>query len=291
MLLRLRPIMELLRTLILAVVQGLTEFLPVSSDGHLVVVSALFEAATGHKLDELLALEIMLHAGTLAAVLIVFRKQILRLLTADRRVIGLLVVGTIPAAIFGIALKKLDKHFHWGILESPLIGGLGLIATGMILLMIRRSETRTTADRSAATDDDPGIAYPDLTYAQAFLIGCFQAVAVLPGVSRSGSTIACSLALVGMKRTDAANFSFLLSIPAVGGAVFLQLLEFAREGSARGLPWSDMAIGAVVAMVVGLGALRWLLALLRGGKLHYFAYYCIPLGIAVTAWQLLKTSL
>jgi undecaprenyl-diphosphatase len=282
--------MELLRTLILAVVQGLTEFLPVSSDGHLVVVSALFEAATGHKLDELLALEIMLHAGTLAAVLVVFRKQIVRLLSADRRVVGLLIVGTIPAAVFGIGLKKLDKLYGWHLLESPLIGGLGLIATGLILLMIRRSENRTAADGLSSNEAEPGIAYPDLSYAQAFLIGCFQAVAVLPGVSRSGSTIASSVALVGMKRTDAANFSFLLSIPAVGGAVLLQLLEFARGETTTQLPWRDMALGAVVAMFVGLAALSWLLKLLRGGKLHYFAYYCIPLGIAVTAWQLLKTA-
>ncbi|MBN8628000.1 MAG: undecaprenyl-diphosphate phosphatase [Planctomycetes bacterium] len=282
--------MELLRTLILAVVQGLTEFLPVSSDGHLVVVSALFEAATGQKLDELLALEIMLHAGTLAAVLIVFRKQIVRLLSADRRVIGLLIVGTVPAAVLGIGLKKLDKLYGWHILESPLIGGLGLIATGLILLMIRRSENRTAVEASSPSGGEAGIAYPDLTYTQAFLIGCFQAVAVLPGVSRSGSTIASSVALVGMKRTDAANFSFLLSIPAVGGAVLLQLLEFARGETTTQLPWRDMALGAVVAMVVGLAALSWLLKLLRGGKLHYFAYYCIPLGIAVTAWQLFRTA-
>jgi undecaprenyl-diphosphatase len=282
--------MELLRTLILAVVQGLTEFLPVSSDGHLVVVSALFKAATGQKLDELLALEIMLHAGTLAAVLIVFRKQLVRLLSADRRVVGLLIVGTIPAAVFGIGLKKLDKLYGWHILESPLIGGLGLIATGLILLMIRRSENRAAGVGSSPSNAEPGIAYPDLSYGQAFLIGCFQAVAVLPGVSRSGSTIASSVALVGMKRTDAANFSFLLSIPAVGGAVLLQLLEFARGETTTQLPWGDMALGAVVAMVVGLAALSWLLKLLRGGKLHYFAYYCIPLGIAVTAWQLFRTA-
>lgn len=282
--------MELLRTLILAVVQGLTEFLPVSSDGHLVVVSAMFEAATGQKLDELLALEIMLHAGTLAAVLIVFRKQIVRLLSADRRVVGLLIVGTIPAAVFGIGLKKLDKLYGWHLLESPLVGGLGLIATGLILLMIRRSENRAAVEASSPSGGEAGIAYPDLTYTQAFLIGCFQAVAVLPGVSRSGSTIASSVALVGMKRTDAANFSFLLSIPAVGGAVLLQLLEFARGETTTQLPWRDMALGAVVAMVVGLAALSWLLKLLRGGKLHYFAYYSIPLGIAVTAWQLLKTA-
>lgn len=280
--------MDLIRTLILAVVQGLTEFLPVSSDGHLVVVSALFESVTGHKLDELLALEIMLHAGTLAAVLVVFRKQAVRLLTADRRVVGLLIVGTLPAAIFGLTLKKLDKTYHWGLLESPLAAGLGLIVTGLVLLWGTRSRPQTSpASGTVPNAEEHGLTYPELTYGQALVIGCFQAVAVLPGVSRSGLTIASSLALVGLRRSDAANFSFLLSIPAVGGAVFLQLVEFAREGTGSQLPWGDLAMGAVVSMLVGLAALRWLLLMLRGGKFRYFAYYCIPLGIAVTAWQLL----
>ncbi len=281
--------MDLIRTLILAVVQGLTEFLPVSSDGHLVVVSALFESVTGHKLDELLALEIMLHAGTLAAVLIVFRKQAVRLLTADRRVVGLLIVGTLPAAIFGLTLKKLDKTYHWGLLESPLAAGLGLIVTGLVLLWGTRPRPQTSpASGTVPNAEEHGLTYPELTYGQALVIGCFQAVAVLPGVSRSGLTIASSLALVGLRRSDAANFSFLLSIPAVGGAVFLQLVEFAREGTGSQLPWGDLAMGAVVSMLVGLAALRWLLLMLRGGKFRYFAYYCIPLGIAVTAWQLLS---
>ena len=143
--------MDLIRTLILAVVQGLTEFLPVSSDGHLVVVSALFESVTGHKLDELLALEIMLHAGTLAAVLVVFRKQAVRLLTSDRRVVGLLIVGTLPAAIFGLTLKKLDKTYHWGLLESPLAAGLGLIVTGLVLLW----GTRPRSGASTTSGADP----------------------------------------------------------------------------------------------------------------------------------------
>jgi undecaprenyl-diphosphatase len=265
--------------------------LPVSSDGHLVVVSALFEAVDRP--------EARRTARRWRSCCTPARWRPCSSCFASRPCdcsrpiaasIGLLIVGTIPAAVFGIGLKKLDKLYDWHLLESPFIGGLGLIATGLILLMIRRSENRAAAEVSSPSDAEPGIAYPDLSYAQAFLIGCFQAVAVLPGVSRSGSTIASSVALVGMKRTDAANFSFLLSIPAVGGAVLLQLLEFARGETTPQLPWRDMALGAVVAMLVGLAALSWLLKLLRGGKLHYFAYYCIPLGIAVTAWQLLKTA-
>src|SRR5687767_7920447 len=115
--------MDTLRVIILAVVQGLTEFLPISSDGHLLVVSALFEAVTGQGLaGEQLTLTILLHAGTLIPVLVVFWKQIVRLLTVDRRVVPLLVVGTLPVAVLGILLEKFCKP----VLNSPLAAGLGL---------------------------------------------------------------------------------------------------------------------------------------------------------------------
>lgn len=267
--------MNLLRLLVLAIVQGLTEFLPVSSDGHLVVVDALFEHFTGDKQQELLALEIVLHAGTLGAVLVYFRGPLLRLLTADRRVIGLLVVGTLPAAVIGLGLKRFAKD----LLHSPLAAGIGLIVTGLALLW---------AKRAAPRDDAEGRDYQEMSYAEALLVGLFQAVAVLPGVSRSGMTISSELALVKLRRAAAANFSFLLSVPAVGGAVFLQVLDFVRGETGPALPPGDMLLGVAVSFVVGLVALRWLLAWLRGGKLHLFAWWCIPLGVAVTIWQLAK---
>lgn len=292
--------MELLRIVILAVVQGLTEFLPISSDGHLLIASSLFEAITGNKLvGKQLTLTIVLHAGTLVTVLVVFRKQLLQLLSTDRRVIPLLIVGTIPAGIFGIALKK----WCGPLLDSPLAGGIGLVATGLILLWGTRNteqpihaaadKATPEADAKPKTEldalDSHRIRYTQLSYVQAFVIGCFQAVAVLPGVSRSGSTIASGLAIAKLRREDAANFSFLLSVPAVGGAVLLELIALWKSGG-EGFDVGHLAIGAVVSMLVGFVALRWLLLWVRGGRLHLFAYWCIPLGIVVTAWQLIGSS-
>lgn len=286
---------DLLRIILLAVVQGLTEFLPVSSDGHLIVVGSLYEALTGQKLEgDQITLTIALHAGTFVTVLVVFRKQILRLLTEDRRVVPLLVVGTIPAAIFGIMLKKTA----WGkaLLESPMAAGIGLVATGILLLWgTRTSEVLTKAGDADPADAGSGdestrdsgrIRYTQLNYLQTLIIGCFQASAVLAGVSRSGSTIASGLRIAKLRREDAANFSFLLSIPAIGGAVLLECIELIRKGDANGFAVGHLAIGAVVSMLVGFVALRWLLVWVRGGRLHLFAYWCIPLGIIVTVWQL-----
>lgn len=291
---------NLLQIIILAVVQGLTEFLPVSSDGHLIVVGSLYEALTGQKLEgDQITLTIALHAGTFVTVLVVFRTQILRLLKDDRRVIPLIVVGTIPAAIFGIMLKKTA----WGkaLLESPTAAGIGLVVTGLILLWgTRTSEDLTAAGDSDKTDansadadsadeskrDAGRIRYTQLNYLQTLVIGCFQASAVLAGVSRSGSTIASGLRIAKLRREDAANFSFLLSIPAIGGAVFLECIELIRKGDANGFAVGHLAIGAVVSMLVGFVALLWLLKWVRGGRLHLFAYWCIPLGIIVTIWQL-----
>lgn len=268
--------MDLLRILILAVVQGLTEFLPISSDGHLLVAAALFEAVTGHPLDgNQLTLTIALHAGTLVTVLVVFWRQIWRLATVDRRVVPLLVVATIPVGVFGLALEKWCEP----LLESPLAAGLGLIVTGLVLLWARPAE---------ATDDAGRRTYQELSYAQALVIGCFQAVAALPGISRSGSTIASGLRLCNLKRTDAANFSFLMSVPAVGGVVFVKFVQLVRAGGGDGFDVGHLALGAAVSCLVGFAALWWLLKWLRGGRLHLFAWWCIPLGAIVTAWQLLK---
>ena len=293
---------DLLRIVILGIVQGLTEFLPISSDGHLIVVGTLYESLTGRKLEgEQITLTIALHAGTFVTVLVVFRKQVLRLLNQDRRVIPLLIVGTIPVGIFGLMLKKTA----WGnwLINSPIAAGIGLVITGLILLW----GTRTSEDLAGVGDDgsttdratneansaaglggDAGrIRYPQLSYLQTVIIGCFQAAAALPGVSRSGSTIASGLRISNLRREDAANFSFLLSIPAIGGAVFVECIELMRKGDAGGFAVGHLAIGAATAMLVGFIALRWLLTWVRGGQLHLFAYWCIPLGIIVTAWQML----
>ena len=252
-----------LEILILAIVQGITEFLPISSSGHLVVGGEVFEQL-GCPIEERLTVHIVLHGGTLAAILVFYWRQIWRLLGEDRRVIGLILVGSIPAAFVGLVLKK----YFEAELVHPLVAGCMFPITGIMLLWAARR-------KPGETD------YLELRYGHALLIGVFQAVAILPGISRSGATIVAGLGL-GLKREQAATFSFLLAIPAIGGAMLLDMLDYSSQDVSVG----PLAAGALVSFVVGLLALRWLVQWLKEGRLHLFAWYLIPLGVVVIAWQL-----
>jgi undecaprenyl-diphosphatase len=261
--------MEYIRIIILGVVQGITEFLPISSDGHLVVADKLVEAFSSDQLTtQNLVVTIILHLGTLLAILIVYHKQVLRLLTHDRRVIGLLVVGTIPAAVVGLLLDKYLEE----LMVNPLLTGCLLPLNGLILLFIDR---RTPGDTT----------YEQLSYRQAIFIGCCQAFAPLPGISRSGTTIAGGLA-VGLRRDAAATFSFLLAIPAISGAGVVGVIKLVTKGTENMPSAGVLLLGAAVSFAVGLVSLRLLLRLLREGLLDPFAYWCIALGLAVIIWQL-----
>ncbi len=257
----------LLEVLVLAVVQGITEFLPVSSDGHLVVLSAIFDNC-GIVMENKLSVNIILHLGTLLSVLIYFRRRIIDLLGRDKRVIGLLITGTIPAVVVGLPLKMYAEDF----LVNPLVGGFGFLATAAMLIWGSR--------RSGGE-----IQCRELSHRKAFVIGLLQAFAILPGVSRSGSTISAGLGC-GLQREEAAAFSFLLAIPVIGGAGILDLKNLLSAGGNGSTPILALEIGAAVSFVVGLAALSWLVNWIRKGHLHWFACWLIPLGAAVIVWQL-----
>jgi undecaprenyl-diphosphatase len=256
--------------ILLAVIQGITEFLPVSSSGHLVVVQELFRQL-GHPLPEkaTLLLDVALHFGTLLSILVFFRRRIWELVTRDWHVVGLLVVGSIPAGIAGFTLKK----YFEAMFENPLGVGCLFFITGGLLLWAswysRRHQGETTCH--------------ELSYGRALVIGVFQAFAILPGVSRSGSTITAGLGS-GMRRDEAATFSLLLAIPAIAGACLL-------EGYKR---FTDMpeqtfmlmlAVGVVISFLVGLAAIWLLLRCLNQGRLQWFAWWVIGLGSVVVIWQ------
>lgn len=259
--------MDWLEILLLAVVQGLTEFLPVSSSGHLVVIDALLFGEDAPADHSRLTVTVLLHAGTLFSVLLVYRRQVVALLKQDRRVIGLLAVGTLPAATVGLALSLAAPE----VVESPLVAGCMLLVTAGLLWW--------GASRPVGELD-----YRRLQYTQALVIGLVQAAAVLPGLSRSGSTIVAGLG-VGLKREAAATFSFLLSIPVIAGAVLLQSLQLARESSTLLSPLA-MLVGIAVAFLVGVVALHWLLRWLNRGRLWWFAVWCLIVGLGVLTWQL-----
>lgn len=244
-----------LEMLILSIVQGIAEFLPISSSGHLVLLQTAFR-----KMEETILINVVLHAGTLLSILCIYHQQIIDILTKHRRLIGMLIIGTLPAATVGLTIKTLFPN----VLESPWISASMLIVTGIGLLWIRKQP-------EGPTD------YAHITWKQAFAIGCFQAVGILPGISRSGSTIFAGL-LVGLNRNSAATFSFLLAIPAILGATVLELKDLG-EAPPDGMPRLYLLAGAGVSFFVGLFALVWLKRWLNQGKLHYFAFWCIPFGL------------
>ncbi|MGB6044770.1 MAG: undecaprenyl-diphosphate phosphatase [Pirellulales bacterium] len=259
--------MSLLQIIISGIVQGITEFLPVSSSGHLVVLASIFEQLEKTKLPDVVEVNILLHAGTLGAIICFYWRRILQLLTDDRRVIGLIIVGTLPVILVGVPLKMYCKP----LLENPLVAGFMFLQTGALLIWSgRHSDGKQT--------------YQELTYRQAIWIGLFQAAAVLPGLSRSGWTIASGM-LTGLRRESAATYSFLLAIPAIAGAAVWEL-KGVLEGETSGTPPTVLAVGTAVAFVVGLISLSVLIKIVRRGHLGWFAVWLIPLGIAVIIWQL-----
>lgn len=255
----------MIETLILAIVQGIAEFLPISSSGHLVILGAIMNALTGQVPAESPTMEIILHTGTLGSILVVFWKRIVDLIGRNRRVILLMIVGTIPAVVVGLPLKKLAPD----LLTSPLLAGSMLIVTGALLIALGKMPIGKGN-------------YSAMTLAASFLVGCFQAFAILPGISRSGSTILGGR-LIGLKTDDAVTFSFLLAIPAIAGASVLELkdlYELIQAGEPLEYSVAQLAIGAAVSFLVGIAALKWLIGWAAKERLSYFAYWCIPVGAA-----------
>lgn len=260
---------EMLRAIILGVVQGITEFLPISSDGHLVISQALLEhwsrtAATGGQSD--LHFDVVLHIGTLGSIIVVYWRE-LWALRKQPRLCALIVLATIPAGVVGLTLKsQMEEAF-----QSPLAAGFGLLATAAILFAGQRCQREPRRGLDALGPRD------------AVVIGLLQALAIAPGISRSGSTIAGGL-MTGLRRDTSATFSFLIAVPVIAGAVLLVLKDIFLEGTAVGR-FDVLVVGTVVSFVVGVIALRVLLKVLARGKLHWFAWYCLCIGTIVVAWQ------
>lgn len=254
--------------ILLAIVQGIAEFLPISSSGHLVVLATLLGADAEN--FDLVELNIVLHAGTLGSILVVYRKQLFVALTKDWQILFLLAVATMPAVIAALVLKVTHAD---DLLESPLVAGICLLMTGVILLLSQRLPQREQT-------------YEATSWSQAWWIGCAQAFAILPGISRSGSTI-CSGQALGLSREGAATFSFLMAVPAILGAIVLELAKSLSESSDadNGLPAWLLLLGALVSFVVGWGSLTVLLQMVQRGRLHWFAWWCFAVGLFVLVWQ------
>lgn len=266
------------KAVLLGLLQGLTEFLPVSSSGHLVLAQNLLGLA-----EPEILFDVVLHLGTLIAVLIVFRREIkglieeffwavahLRSGPAIRdawrervrfRLIGLIVIGSVPTGLMGL----LFKDFFEAMFASVIGVGVALLITGFFLFLTRFSQPPARSVKAFRVSD-------------ALLIGLAQGLAITPGISRSGATISTGLFL-GLERELAARYSFLMFIPAILGALVLEL----RHAQPGAFGWLEMGVGFLTALLAGLLALMVLLKMVRGGRLHYFAYYCGPVGLVTLA--------
>jgi len=245
----------------MGVVQGLTEFLPVSSSGHLAAARHLL----GVGLAEDVSFEVAVHVGTLIAVMIFFRERILRIFSESisgegdgRRWIGYVIIGTIPAGVIGLAFEdKIEMLFN----DLTLVGIAWLFTAIILFVSERFSHESTSAGK--------------MGYGRAFAIGCAQALAIIPGVSRSGSTIAAGM-LVGVEKKSVVDFVFILSLPAVGGAALLTVNDWLSGDLTFGL--AHLA-GGIAAGISGYWAIVVLLKTVSSGKLSLFAVYCAIAGI------------
>lgn len=254
----------MLNNILQGVIQGLTEFLPVSSSGHLTI----FQHFTGNtNFDVNIFTDIALHLGTLLAVIYYFRKDLLPFCTikgwknhANRKLAFLIIVASIPTAAIGLGFEKqFEKIF-----SSPSLVAIAFIITGIILLVSEKLKAKNSEKELASLTD--------LSYGKATIIGIAQGLAVTPGISRSGSTIAAGL-FCNLKGEDSARFSFLLMIPAVGGVSFLHSIKAFKQGIPEGIDHLGLLIGVTVSAIVGFLALKFLVYIIKKQKLSYFSYY------------------
>ncbi|MBQ6667478.1 MAG: undecaprenyl-diphosphate phosphatase [Bacteroidales bacterium] len=264
--------METFEAIILGIVQGLTEFLPVSSSGHLAIGNALLGVET----DNNLLFAVMVHAATVLSTIVVLHKEIWQLLKGlfafrlneETRYIGNLLLSMIPVFIVGVFFKDTVEE----------IFGSGLLVVGICLWI--------TAGLLAFSYFAHPRPKERIGWKDAIVIGLAQAVAVLPGLSRSGSTIATGL-LLGNKKESVAKFSFLMVLIPILGEAFLDTLDFVETGgAASGISGTAMICGFLSAFVVGCLACKWMINIVKKGKLIYFAVYCALAGTFAILWHL-----
>lgn len=261
--------MTILQALILGIIQGLTEFLPVSSSGHLELVKFLFGDASLPQ--ESLTFTVVLHFATALSTLVIFRKDIgeifkglFQLKWNEEMKFSLkIIISMLPAVFIGLFFEKeLEALFSGKIM----LVGFMLIVTAALLFL---------ADRAKKTDKN-------VSYTNAFIIGVSQAIAMLPGISRSGATISTSV-LLGVDRERAARFSFLMVVPLIFGKVAKDIMggEISFESNQIGI----LSVGFIAAFIAGLLACTWMIKLVKNSKLSYFAIYCFILGIVAIGYK------
>lgn len=287
--------MTLINSIILGLVQGLAEFLPISSSGHLAILEELFGIEEAG-----MVFDVMLHLGTLIAIFFAFWRDIRKMITegfkiiADcftntyiffkklikkdreteylriirtgyRKFVMLIIVSTIPTAVIGVLMKNIVDNAS----KSMLVVGICLLVTSVLLKVADMTSDGRKKVRQAS-------------YGNAIIIGLVQGIATLPGLSRSGTTLTAGL-LCGFDRKFAVKYSFIMSIPAVLGAVVLELKDFAALDITQG-EMINYLVGTIIAAIVGYICIKTMLVIIRGKKFKYFSYYCMLIGAFSVIW-------
>ncbi len=263
--------MEIIDAIILGIIQGLTEFLPVSSSGHLELGKAILGDNSLPK--ESLLFTVVLHFATALSTMVIFRKDIADIIKGilkfqwneDMQFLAKIILSMLPAVIVGLFFEEQLEQLFGG---NIMLVGCMLIVTAVLLFL---------ADKAKDTNKN-------VSFSNAFIIGISQAIAMLPGISRSGATISTSV-LLGNDKTKAARFSFLMVVPLIFGKIGKDILggEITYENS----NFTVLGIGFIAAFVAGLFACKWMIALVKQSKLTYFAIYCIIVGAIAIIWSLL----
>ena len=268
--------------LILGLIQGLTEFLPVSSSGHLEIGHAILGTAT----EENLIFTVVLHVATVLSTLLVLWHEVAQLFkgtftttkwNAEKDYVAKILVSCIPVFIVGMFFKEEVENFFG---NGLLLVGICLLITSTLLFL----SEYLTKQRMRKQTDGAEVGH-EVTYKDAFMIGIAQAIAVLPGLSRSGSTISTGL-LCGVKKSAMAQFSFLMVLIPVLGEALLDTLDLLKGELVVELGWLPMVVGFLAAFASGAAACKWMIGIVRRQKLTYFAIYCLAAGALAIIWQL-----
>ncbi|MEL6697034.1 MAG: undecaprenyl-diphosphate phosphatase [Bacteroidota bacterium] len=274
--------MNVFESIILGIIQGLTEFLPVSSSGHI----ELGKAILGLKPKDAVLFSAVLHAATALSTIVIYWKDILGIIrdlfrfqwNDSTKFVAFIVISMIPAGIVGVQFNDQLEALFSG---QVMLVGFMLLITGGLLMASSRIQAK------------PG----ELTFGKAFLVGLSQAFAMLPGVSRSGSTISTAL-MLGIDRAKAARFSFLMVIPVILGGTALELKDYfeaqgtpeavqvvADQAGTTEVGMTALIAGFIAAFVSGLLACTWMIRIVKNSKLDYFAFYCFAVGLVAIAWS------
>ncbi|OSY88736.1 UDP-diphosphatase [Tenacibaculum holothuriorum] len=264
--------MDIFEAIILGIIQGLTEFLPVSSSGHLELAKAIL--GDNSVPEESLTFTVVLHFATALSTLVIFRKEVTEIFKGlfqfkwneETQFSLKIILSMIPAVIIGLLFEEQLESFFGG---KILFVGAMLLVTALLLLL---------ADRAKNTDKS-------VSFSSALIVGISQAIAMLPGISRSGATISTSV-LLGIDRTKAARFSFLMVVPLIFGKIAKDLLS--GDLNFHSSEIVPISAGFIAAFVSGLLACTWMIALVKKSKLSYFSIYCAVVGIIAIAFSLIN---